>query len=140
MIDYNYETDFNIDNEVYYSDWIHRILKKEKSILGTLSYIFCDDEYLLKINKEYLDHDTYTDIITFDYTEAATISGDIFISIDRIKENAIEFNVSFEQELIRVMSHGVLHLIGYKDKSADDAALMREKENQMIELFHVERE
>ncbi len=140
MIDYNYETDFKIDNEVYYSDWIDRILKKEKSILGTLSYIFCDDEYLLKINKEYLDHDTYTDIITFDYTEGATISGDIFISIDRIKENAIEFNVSFEQELIRVMSHGVLHLIGYKDKSADDAALMREKENQMIELFHVERE
>lgn len=138
-IEYNYETDFKIDREVYYSDWINRILAIESVKLGNLSYIFCDDAYLIKINQEYLDHDTYTDIITFDYTEGITVSGDIFISVERIKENAEKFEVEFNEELIRVMSHGVLHLIGYKDKTDADAALMREKENQMIKLFHVEQ-
>jgi len=138
MIEYNYETKFYLDDETYYSDWISRILKKEAVLLGNLSYIFCDDKYLLKINNEYLNHDTFTDIITFDYTDGDVISGDIFISVERVKENASEFNVKFLNELIRVMSHGVLHLIGYKDKNDQDAKIMRDKENQMIELFHVE--
>jgi len=138
-IKYNYETDFKIDKEIYYSEWINRILKIELVKLGNLSYIFCDDGYLIKINQEYLNHDTYTDIITFDYTEGKTIGGDIFISVERIKENAEKFEVEFNEELIRVMSHGILHLIGYKDKTDADAALMREKENQMIKLFHVEQ-
>jgi len=125
-------------DESKYSDWLTRICKSEKSIVGDLNYIFCTDEYLLDINQKYLSHDTFTDIITFDYCEGNTISGDVFISVDRLKDNAVGFQVPFDQELNRVMAHGVLHLLGFKDKSTEDAVLMRIKENEKMEMFHVE--
>ena len=138
-ISYNYETDFDLVDEKEYSDWIGRILISEKFQEGDLTYIFCDDDYLLNINERFLDHDTYTDIITFDYTEGKLISGDIFISVERVKENAITYREKFDDELRRVMVHGLLHLIGYGDKEEGDIEVMREKENEKIKLFHVER-
>lgn len=137
MITYNYETDFILDNEEVFSDWISNVISSEDKLLGELNYIFCDDEYLHKINVEYLNHDTLTDIISFDYSEGNLVQGDIFISIERVRENASDFKVSFNEELLRVMIHGVLHYCGYKDKSDKDEELMRSKENEKIALFHV---
>jgi probable rRNA maturation factor len=139
MISFNYETDFELPNEAEYESWIQRIIESESKKEGEISYIFCDDEYLLQINIQYLDHDTLTDIISFDYTLGNEIGGDIFISIERVKENAADFNVSFDEELKRVMAHGVLHYCGYKDKSDTDEQLMRQKEEEKIALFHVEQ-
>jgi rRNA maturation RNase YbeY len=138
MISFNYETDFELDNEEQYEDWISRIIESEGFDEGEINYIFCDDEYLHKINVEYLDHDTLTDIISFDYTVGNLIQGDIFVSIERVQDNAKDFNVSFEEELKRVLSHGVLHYCGYKDKSPKDEALMRSKEEEKMQMFHVE--
>ena len=138
MISFNYETDFELENEAQYEDWISRIIESEGFDEGEINYIFCDDEYLHKINVEYLDHDTLTDIISFDYTVGNLIQGDIFISIERVQDNANDFNVSFEEELKRVVSHGVLHYCGYKDKSPKDEALMRSKEEEKMKMFHVE--
>lgn len=138
MIDFHFETNFSLKGLTKYSDWITRIIESEDREIGKVDYIFCSDDYLLKMNQRYLNHDTFTDIITFDYSEEKFISGDIFISIDRVKENAASFNVNYQEELLRVMSHGVLHLIGYKDKGEDEVKLMREKENEKIKLFHVE--
>ena len=139
MIYFNYEGDFTLDNEEQVADWIERIIESEDKELGEISYIFCDDEYLHKINVEYLDHDTLTDIISFDYTEGDIISGDIFISIERVLDNANDFNVPFETELKRVLAHGVLHYCGYKDKSEADEQLMRAKEEEKMAMFHVEQ-
>lgn len=127
MISFNYETDFSLPNEAIYESWIEAILKSEDKEVGEINYIFCNDDYLHKINVEYLNHDTLTDIISFDYTEGNLVQGDIFISIERVQDNANDFNVLFEEELKRVMSHGVLHYCGYKDKSDADADLMRKK-------------
>ena len=138
MISFNYETDFELDDEALYEDWISRIIESEGFDQGEINYIFCDDEYLHKINVEYLDHDTLTDIISFDYTVGNLIQGDIFVSVERVKDNANDFNVSFEEELKRVLSHGVLHYCGYKDKSPKDEALMRSKEEEKMQMFHVE--
>jgi rRNA maturation RNase YbeY len=138
MISFNYETDFELENETHYEDWISRIIESEGFDEGEINYIFCDDEYLHKINVEYLDHDTLTDIISFDYTVGNLIQGDIFVSIERVHDNASDFNVSFEDELKRVLSHGVLHYCGYKDKSPKDEALMRSKEDEKMQMFHVE--
>jgi rRNA maturation RNase YbeY len=138
MISFNYELDFNLADEDIYEAWISNIVASENKHLGEINYIFCDDDYLHKINVEYLDHDTLTDIISFDYTEGDLIQGDIFISIERVQDNANDFNVSFEEELRRVMAHGVLHYCGYKDKSDADADLMRKKEDEKIKMFHVE--
>lgn len=138
MISFNYETDFELENEAQYEDWISRIIVSEGFDEGEINYIFCDDEYLHKINVEYLDHDTLTDIISFDYTVGNLIQGDIFVSVERVKDNANDFNVSFEEELKRVLSHGVLHYCGYKDKSPKDEALMRSKEEEKMQMFHVE--
>lgn len=138
MIIFNYETDFQLDTEEIYQDWIERIIESEGKQLGEVNYIFCDDEYLHEINVQYLDHDTLTDIISFDYTEGNIISGDIFISIERVQDNANDFQVSFQEELKRVMAHGVLHYCGYKDKSESDEKLMRQKEDEKIKMFHVE--
>ncbi|HPW97143.1 MAG TPA: rRNA maturation RNase YbeY [Flavobacterium sp.] len=137
MINYNYEIDFQLDNEENYSFWIENVINSENKILGEVNYIFCDDDYLLEINKQYLNHDYFTDIISFDYTEGNLISGDIFISIDRVKENANDFKVSFEDELKRVIIHGILHYCGYKDKSLADEKMMRSKEEEKIKMFHV---
>jgi rRNA maturation RNase YbeY len=139
MISFNYETDFTLDNESIYEDWISRIVDSEGFELGEVNYIFCDDEYLHKINVEYLNHDTLTDIISFDYSVGNILQGDIFISTERVADNAKDFNVVFDDELKRVMSHGVLHYCGYKDKSAADEALMRSKEDEKIAMFHVEQ-
>jgi rRNA maturation RNase YbeY len=138
MISFNYETDFELENEAHYEDWISRIIESEGFDEGEINYIFCDDEYLHKINVEYLDHDTLTDIISFDYTVGNLIQGDVFVSIERVQDNASDFNVSFEEELKRVLSHGVLHYCGYKDKSPKDEALMRSKEEEKMQMFHVE--
>ena len=138
MISFNYETDFELENEAQYEDWISRIIESEGFDEGEINYIFCDDEYLHKINVEYLDHDTLTDIISFDYTVGNVLQGDIFVSVERVKDNAYDFNVSFEEELKRVLSHGVLHYCGYKDKSPEDEAVMRSKEEEKMQMFHVE--
>ena len=138
MISFNYESDFSLVQEEVYVSWIETIVESENKILGEISYIFCDDEYLHSINMQYLNHDTLTDIISFDYTEGDIISGDIFVSIERVVDNAKDFNVPFDEELKRVLAHGVLHYCGYKDKSEEDALLMRTKEEEKIKLFHVE--
>ena len=138
MISFNYESDFSLEQEEVYASWLETIVESENKILGEISYIFCDDEYLHSINMQYLNHDTLTDIISFDYTEGDIISGDIFVSIERVVDNAKDFNVPFDEELKRVLAHGVLHYCGYKDKSDDDALLMRSKEEEKIKLFHVE--
>jgi len=115
--------------------WLDKSIRKEAHKPGDISYIFCSDKYLLKINRDYLNHDYYTDIITFDYSQGKTISGDLFISIDRVKENANQYKVSFQEELKRVMIHGVLHLCGYSDKSPRHARQMREKEDYYLSLW-----
>lgn len=138
MVIFNYETDFQLNNESVYEDWIAEIIESEDKTEGEINYIFCDDNYLYDINLQYLNHDTLTDIISFDYTIGSLISGDIFISIERVKENAQEFGVSFEEELKRVMAHGILHYCGYKDKSEEDSKVMRAKEEEKMKMFHVE--
>lgn len=120
---------FRFSNAAAIRKWILVALKKEGFAAGNIQFIFCSDDYLLQLNQQYLHHDTLTDIITFDYREEKKISGDIFISIDRVKENAEKFNVPFKDELHRVMIHGVLHLCGYKDKDKKRKQIMREKEN-----------
>ena len=139
MIQFNYETEFQLDNEEVFTKWISAVIISENKKEGEINYIFCDDEYLLQINQEHLQHDYYTDIISFDYTIGNEISGDMFISIERVKENAVDFNVSFEEELKRVIVHGVLHYCGYKDKSEQDEQLMREKEEEKMKMFHVKQ-
>ncbi|MFV7236198.1 MULTISPECIES: rRNA maturation RNase YbeY [Flavobacterium] len=139
MINFNYETDFNLDNEEAIAFWLSNVITSENKKEGEINYIFCDDEYLHKINLEYLNHDTLTDIISFDYTMGNELSGDVFVSVERVKDNAVDFNVPFEDELKRVLVHGVLHYCGYKDKGEDDELLMRSKEDEKLALFHVER-
>ena len=114
---------------------INELIKSENYELGEITVVFCNDEYLLEMNRTYLNHDYYTDIITFDYSEEIIISGDLFVSIDRIIENSSSFDVSFNHELSRVIYHGVLHLCGYKDKSEEDIKAMRGKENYYLEKF-----
>ena len=115
--------------------WVKSVAKCEGKEAGNINYIFCDDEYLHKINVEYLQHDTLTDIITFDYTEGKVLHSDIYISVERVKENAEIFKVPFQRELLRVLAHGLLHLCGYKDKAPKASALMRQKEEEMMLLF-----
>ncbi len=136
MIIFNYEIDFQLNNEEKTSEWISKCIEKEGFKLGELNYIFCDDEYLHKINVEFLNHDTLTDIISFDYTMGKLVSGDIYISVERVKENVEEFNVTFEEELHRVIIHGVLHYMKYKDKTDEEKQLMRSKENSCLELLN----
>ena len=139
MINFNYETEFTLDNEQAFCDWLSAVIISENKNEGEINYIFCDDEYLHKINVEYLNHDTLTDIISFDYTVGNELNGDIFVSVERVQDNAKDFNVSFEEELKRVLAHGILHYCGYKDKSDNDAELMRSKEDEKIAMFHVEQ-
>lgn len=129
MISYYYKTDFRIDNEETFSNWISNSIEEEGFELGDISFTFCTDEELHKINLQYLEHDTYTDIISFDYSVGKILQGEIFISVDRVEENSKEFSVAFVTELSRVIIHGVLHYCGYKDKSEDDTAIMRKMED-----------
>lgn len=135
MISFNYETEFELSNEGEYTKWISETISEEGCKEGELNYIFCDDEYLHKINVEFLDHDTLTDIISFDYSVGKELHGDIYISIERVEDNAKDFDVEFKEELKRVMIHGILHYCGYKDKTDDDALQMRSKENYYISKF-----
>ena len=139
MISFNYESEFTLDQEERFASWLETIIASENKTVGEISYIFCNDDYLHTINLQYLNHDTLTDIISFDYSEGNLISGDIFVSIERIKDNAVDFNVTFEEELLRVLAHGILHFCGFKDKSDTDALEMRTKENEKIKMFHVEQ-
>jgi rRNA maturation RNase YbeY len=129
------DIDFILANQDIIQKWINLIIEQEKNVLSYINYIFCSDTYLHKINLEYLEHDTLTDIITFPYTEAPPIESDVFISIDRVKENAKIFNASFERELYRVIIHGVLHLCGYSDKDDESKKLMRKKEDEAIQIL-----
>ncbi len=115
--------------------WISQIITEEGKKEGEINYIFCDDEHLLQINRDFLDHDYYTDIITFDYVKGKIISGDIFVSLPRIQENAKELQCEFSFELNRVLAHGILHLCGYQDKTSEQQQLMREKENYFLAKF-----
>ncbi|TXG37186.1 rRNA maturation RNase YbeY [Seonamhaeicola maritimus] len=132
MINFNYETEFGLENEKDLSSWILSTITSEGYKLEVINYVFCDDEYLHKLNVEFLNHDTLTDIISFDYSVGKIIQGDIFISIERVKDNAKDFNVTFLKELHRVIIHGVLHYCGYKDKSDKEAQVMRAKENHYL--------
>lgn len=135
MISFNYETEFKLGDEKQFQSWISNAIEEENCNEGELNYIFCDDEYLHKINVEYLNHDTLTDIISFDYTVGKELHGDIFISIERVADNAKDFEVSFQKELQRVMIHGVLHYCGYKDKTEDEKQVMRSKEELYMSKF-----
>jgi rRNA maturation RNase YbeY len=128
MIIFNSEVPFEISNADTAASWLSSIISQEDYNEGEVSIVFCDDEFLHKLNVEFLDHDTLTDVISFDYSMGKEIHGEIFISIERVKENANEFNQTFDAELSRVMAHGVLHYCGYKDKSESEAATMRSKE------------
>ena len=139
IINFYSENDFELQEEKSFDTWIKKVISSEEKQLGEINYIFCDDHYLYKINLKFLDHDTYTDIISFDNSEGDELNGDIFISTDRVTENAKEYNVDFSDELKRVMIHGILHLCGYGDKTESEAALMRQKEDEKIALFHVEQ-
>lgn len=132
MISYNFETAFLLNHKDQITFWINNVIFKEGFDCGEINYIFCDDDYLLKLNIEFLDHDTLTDIISFDYTKGNLISGDIYISIPRVKENADLFNTSFDNELHRVIIHGILHYCGYKDKSNEQKLIMRRKEDEYL--------
>jgi probable rRNA maturation factor len=139
MINFYYESQFELENEEKYTNWIIKIVESENRVLGELSYVFCSDDYIFELNEKYLGHSTFTDIITFDYSVKENLAGEIYISIDRVKENAEEYKEEFEIELLRVMAHGVLHLSGYKDKKEQDKELMRLKENEKIQMFHVKQ-
>jgi len=136
MIEFNYETDFKLENEELIQNWISNCIESYGFNEGELNYIFCDDDYLLKLNVEFLEHDTLTDIISFDYTMGKLISGDIFISVERVRENAKIFNQTVDNELNRVMIHGVLHYMGFKDKGEKDKETMRCEEDKCLAMFN----
>lgn len=130
------ETDFKTEEYEDWKNWIESSVKKEGFETDKINYIFCNDDDLLQINIQYLQHDYYTDVIGFQYSEGKKLSGDIYISIDRVSENAIENSVSFDQELARVMIHGILHFMSYKDKTEKDAAEMRKAEDKYLTYFN----
>ena len=132
---FHYTCQFQLKDEEKLTLWLKQTAQLEKKTVNELHFVFCDDNYLINKNQQYLNHDTYTDIITFDYTENEGLCGDIFISVERVKENAITFAVPFDEEIRRVMVHGVLHLIGYNDKSDKEKEMMTKKENQYLTLF-----
>ena len=135
MISYFFEdTDFIFKGEALNNRWLKIVAESEIRRLGQISIIFCSDNYILDINQRFLQHDYFTDIITFDYCEGDRLSGDLFISVDSVRENAIEYGSSFNDELNRVMVHGILHLIGYDDHTDEDIRQMRSKENYYLSL------
>ncbi|XLS29245.1 rRNA maturation RNase YbeY [Flavobacteriaceae bacterium M23B6Z8] len=138
-ISFQYQVEFFLDSEEVYRIWIDKIIQSQDKVLGQLTFVFCSDESLLEINKDFLNHDYYTDIVTFDYTEGVVLSADVMISIDRVNDNANTFRVSGEEELRRVIAHGILHLMGYDDGTVEEKQLMRIKESEMMKMFHVEQ-
>ncbi|GGZ60162.1 rRNA maturation RNase YbeY [Mesonia mobilis] len=139
MINFFSENNFELEDNAAYEKWLQQVIISEEKKEGDINYIFCDDEYLHEINVKYLNHDDYTDIISFDNAVGTILHGDIFISTERVAENAEKFQVTFQDELKRVIAHGLLHFCGYKDKTDDEAQLMREKEDEKIKMFHVEQ-
>ncbi|MHB0755677.1 rRNA maturation RNase YbeY [Polaribacter sp. M15] len=136
MITFNYETDFNLSDEKLLENWVQNVIINHGFELGEINYIFCDDTYLHDLNLKFLQHDTLTDVISFDNSLGKLINGDIYISIERVEDNAKDFKVSFEDELHRVMIHGVLHYMGFKDKSGEDKAIMRDEEDKALSLIN----
>ena len=135
MISYHFEnTDFVFRERDLNNRWLRTVAESEMKRIGDIAVIFCSDGYLLDVNRKYLGHDYFTDIITFDYCEGERLSGDLFISVDSVRENAVEYGTEFANELNRVMVHGLLHLIGYDDHTEEDVKTMREKENQYLEI------
>jgi len=136
MIQFNYETAFKLEDENTIQSWISECIEMYGFSEGEINYIFCDDAYLLKLNVEFLEHNTLTDIISFDYTLGKLISGDIFISVERVLENASNFSQTFDNELYRVLIHGVLHYLGFKDKTNDAKTIMRQEEDKCLALLN----
>jgi rRNA maturation RNase YbeY len=135
MILYYYEDiDFQFRNKTRTNRWLRLVAESEIKRIGDISIIFCSDNYILDVNQKYLQHDYFTDIITFDYCEGDRLSGDLFISVDSVRENSIEYGTDFSDELNRVIVHGLLHLIGYDDHTEADVAVMRKKENYYLSL------
>ena len=135
-IQFSFQTNYPLKSRTKIKQWIKQVIETKGKKTGNITYIFCDDEYLLEVNKQYLQHDYYTDVITFDYVENDLISGDIFISTDRVRENALAFGSSETEELHRVIIHGALHLLGLKDKSEKGASQMRQAENEALKLLN----
>lgn len=138
MISFDFTVPCVFTPDIRHKQWLKNVIRKEGLVPGDISYLFCDDAYLLESNISFLHHDTFTDIITFDRRVGEIVSGDIMISLERVVENAKKFSVSFEEELLRVIVHGTLHLCGYKDKTDEEAAEMRRMENESLAMFHEE--
>ncbi len=136
MIEIAYEStpDLNLSEDTL-CNWISKVVELEGKEMSDIALIFCNDEYLLKVNQDFLEHDFYTDIITFDYCSDNLISGDLFVSVERVIDNAQEYNVTFQQELHRVIVHGILHLCGYMDKTPEEETVMRQKESDALLLL-----
>ena len=139
MIDFAFEHKDIIPSLTNHETWLRRLASHHNAEISDIAYIFCSDNRLLKLNQTYLKHDYYTDILTFDRTEGKILSGDIYISLDRVQENANKYEVSFEEELRRVMAHGILHMLGIDDKTERGRQKMNSAENKALELFHVKQ-
>ncbi len=137
MIDFVYNTDFRLANKEVFSRWLISVANDEGFLIDTLVFLFVDDNEILEMNKKFLKHDYYTDVITFGDLKDKKISGDIAISIERVLDNSKTYGVEFEDELKRVMVHGLLHIMGYSDKASSDKSIMSLKENKAIKMFHV---
>lgn len=135
MVSFEYNCEMPFKLSLKHKVWLQQVIRKEGKVTGDISYVFCDDAYMIEQNNAFLQHDTYTDIITFDECVGDIISGSILISADRVAENASKFEKTYENELLRVVVHGTLHLCGYKDKSDADAKIMRQKEDESLTLF-----
>ncbi|MRT15431.1 rRNA maturation RNase YbeY [Vitellibacter sp. q18] len=135
MIEFNFETEFKLKESSKLKKWIANTIASEGFQLGDISYVFCDDAYLLKLNQDYLNHDTLTDIISFDYRMNKEINGEIYISVERVAENAKDFSIDFYTELHRVMIHGILHFCGFKDKTQSEEQKMRQREDEALKLL-----
>ena len=138
-IDFVYNTDFELSNKEQVSDWVLRVINSKGYKLGSLVYAFFNDEDLKDLNIRFLKHDYYTDVISFDESSDQVVSGNIAISVDRVKENATQIGVDFEEELRRVMIHGVLHFIGFNDKTNSEKKEIREQEALALSMFHVKQ-
>ena len=137
MIEFSSQNDFVLEQSERVEDWLKAAAVKESYGIDSLGYVFCSDDFLLEINQQFLDHDTLTDIVTFDYTEGTILNGEIYISTDRVADNAKDFNVDFDTELRRVIIHGLLHMCGYGDKTDDEKSHMRKKEDEYLALWAV---
>ena len=139
MIEFVYNTDFRLANKDVFLRWLISVANDEGFLIDTLVFLFVDDNEILEMNKKFLKHDYYTDVITFGDLKDKKISGDIAISIERVLENSKTYGLEFEDELIRVMAHGLLHIMGYNDKTSSDKSVMSQKENKAIKMFHVKQ-